>query len=258
MRIRAGTVAEALYHAASPETLAERTGLLRSDAELYSGLLPEGVALLDETLQLLEEHKVLAAEQFRKLSQIPDPLKRLRMLGEVFEPDCLLLKLDAAGEMRLVGGVLCFPTNWDIREKIGKPLTGIHEPVPGLNTAIGEKITQFLGRLRHGAAWHRTNWGIYGSPALNYHPSRKMPSLDICFREEELVLRMEHQSFLALPRSGGMVFLIRIINHSFPELRKNPQVAAAVARALRTMPEPLARYKGFADVRERLIAILTG
>ncbi len=36
---------------------------------------------------------------------------------------------------RLAVGALCFPSSWQLTEKFGKPMSGIHEPVPGFGPA---------------------------------------------------------------------------------------------------------------------------
>ena len=75
------------------------------------------------------------------------------------EPDILfLVPSDESGEFRLVAGCVCFPSSWRLAEKLGKPLTAIHGPVPGLNEQLGAPITQFLRRLEPGIAWRRENW----------------------------------------------------------------------------------------------------
>jgi hypothetical protein len=64
---------------------------------------------------------------------------------------------------------------------------------------------------------------------------------------ENAWLRIEWQALVALPRSGGVLFGIRIDSRRLSEV-KNGDAAAAVhlARALRTMPAEIATYKGIA------------
>lgn len=67
---------------------------------------------------------------------------------------------------------------------------------------------------------------------------------------EKAWLRVEHQSFHALPQSGGIVFLIHLTIHSVGDLVSDFQVASGMARQLQTMSEEVAKYKGLAAVRE--------
>ncbi len=180
---------------------------------------------------------------------------RMAAIGRAFEPDILLLQRGADGEFRLVAGALCFPTGWALGEKLGQPLEAIHGAVPGLNPALAGSIRQFLERLRPGAAYLRDNWGISAHAELNQHPGRALSAPQAPAALEGLWLRVEHQALVALPRSAGILFGIRIANHRLDRLP--PPVAAKLGEALRTMPDELAAYKRLTAVRAGLIRLLT-
>jgi hypothetical protein len=69
-------------------------------------------------------------------------------------------------------------------------------------------------------------------------------------------VRVEHQALVALPQSGGILFGIRLANHSLNEVKADSVAAARLMRALETMPEEVAAYKGIASARERLVEML--
>jgi hypothetical protein len=141
-------------------------------------------------------------------------------------------------------------------EKLGQPVEFIHGPVPGLNADLGAAIHKFLAALKPGAASLRHNWGLSRSPELNQHPGRKLPLLDATVSAEEVWLRVEHQALIALPKSGGILFGIRVVNHPLNEVKANLLAAARLGRALETMPEEMARYKNLATVRGRILQLL--
>jgi hypothetical protein len=155
----------------------------------------------------------------------------------------------------LAGGVVCFPSAWSLEEKIGCPITAIHEVVPGLNAALGAQINSFLLKLRSEVAWSRSNWGLSRTAELNQHPSRGLPRLDEAVELEDVWLRVEHQLLLALPNSNGILFGIRIVNHSVTGLQNSPALTG-LATALSTIPDSLAVYKGLAKAKQRLIELL--
>jgi hypothetical protein len=171
-------------------------------------------------------------------------------LGCAFEPDFLLMKLDQ-GRPRLLGGCVCFPSSWDLQEKIGREMSFIHEAVPGLNSALGNQISGFLAKIRPGVSWNRTNWGLSRSAELNQHPRRGIPRLDESTEIDGIFLRIEHQSLAALPESGGILFGIRIEVVPLRRVMEDERAARRLAEALRTMPEEVARYKGLAAVRDK-------
>lgn len=73
----------------------------------------------------------------------------------------------------------------------------------------------------------------------------------------EAWLRIEHQSFVALPESQGVLFAIRLVVRSLLEIKSEPEIVAPLMRALRTMPEEMARYKNIHTARGRLLQLLS-
>jgi hypothetical protein len=215
--------------AESGPVLAERARWIAAAPGRYARLTPEGEPLLAEF-----------AECARGWG-LPEP-DSVAALGAAYDADIVLLSPDAAGEFRLRGGALCFPTGWALEEKIGCTMDFIHGPVPGLNAALGSPIRQFLARLRPGPVFLRDNWGLAATPELNLHPVRGLPVPRLPPAPERLWLRVEHQALAALPRTGGVVFGIRIALH-----RLDTVIAAGVGpglrRALATMPPELIAYK---------------
>jgi dimethylamine monooxygenase subunit A len=182
--------------------------------------------------------------------------EKLHALGAALEPDFLLLSPDADGAFRLRGGALCFPTGWALGEKLGHTLDFIHGVVPGLNRALASPIHQFLSRLKPGAAVCRDNWGLAATEELNLHPARGLagPALPVAL--ERLWLRVEHQAFVALPRTRGVAFGIRIALHRLDAVAADRAVAAGLRRALDSMPPEIAAYKRLDGIRAAVIGLL--
>ena len=237
------------------DLVAQRRSWLENEAERYAALLPDGERLLDETIELCREWGVLEGEDDSFLNNPQQARLRCIALGWTLESDFLLLRTEAGGA-RLVGGVVCFPSSWSLEEKIGRPITSVHEIVPGLNESLGSQISSFLMKLRPGVAWSRSNWGLSRSAELNQHPARGLPRLDDEVGLEDVWLRVEHQVLVALPKASGILFGIRIAHHLLVDIQKNTLLAQRLAHALRTMPEPVAAYKGIAKVRDLLIELL--
>jgi hypothetical protein len=233
--------------------VAQRRHWLRNEPDTYAALLPEGVALLDETVELAREWN-----DFTTGNAEASHLQKCLALGEFWEPDFLLLKADTDGEIRLYGGCLCFPSSWRLRDKVGQPIEFIHGVVPGLNASIGPAIRKFLVGLKPGFAWLRHNWGLARDAELNHHPDRGLPQLDAGVRAEEIFLRVEHQALVALPKSGGILFGIRVVTHPLAEAQADPVARHRLRRALETMPEAVATYKGIASARLKILEMLAG
>ena len=229
---------------ASGRLLAERAQWLAENPARYAALLPEGEAMLAEVAELAT-------------SEWNTPrTTSVHELGGVLEPDFLLLSPDEIGAFRLRGGALCFPTGWALEEKLGHTLDFIHGPVPGLNAVLASPISQFLARLKPGLAFLRDNWGLVTTEELNLHPSRRLPPPAPPAALDRLWLRVEHQALVALPRTGGVLFGIRIALHRLDKVVLDRAASAGLRRGLASMPPEVAAYKRLAAVRESLLALL--
>jgi len=162
------------------------------------------------------------------------------------------LRPDADGVFQVVAGVVCFPSLWSLPEKAGRPIHEVHGPVPGLNAAVGRQIDTFLGRLAVGDEWERENWGLSADDALDHHPRHPRPALTGAATLDSTWLRRERQLFARLP-GGGLVFGIRVSAHRLDRLcASHPDLAPRIARALETMPEPVAAYKSVTHARAEI------
>ena len=129
--------------------------------------------------------------------------------------------------------------------------------MPGLNQQLGRQIEGFLDKIRPGISWERANWGLSRSPELNQHPERRLPRLDAAVTLGEVWLRIELQSLVALPRSQGILFGIRLEIHRLAEVKQDVAAAERLCRALATMPDDMARYKNLAAARSTIIRLLS-
>ncbi|MEY2408054.1 MAG: hypothetical protein QOF48_724 [Verrucomicrobiota bacterium] len=232
--------------------LDERRRWLDESAADYAALAPQGQPLLAEMFQMLQGWP---GTQPSVPSSDPS-LASCIELGKRLDTDFLLVRPDSAGSFRLEGGCVCFPSSWSLPEKMGSTLEEIHGVVPGLNPALSRPISGFLAKLAPDIAWLRANWGLSRSPELNQHPHRGLPRLDAAVGANDVWVRIEHQALVALPCTKGVLFGIRIEVIPLPEMCGNPSAASGLWRALETMPEAVAAYKGIAAARPRLIELL--
>lgn len=227
--------------------LAQRSELLSEHPLLHAAMLAEGAPVLHELVGF-------TARWVREKPPTLTGAALCRWLGERLEPDFLLLLPEAGGKHRLAGGCLCFPTKWDLREKLGLGLEAIHEPVPTLNENLAARIDAFLSALKPGPVWQRWNWSLTASPALNLHPATSPGPVSEAASLADTWLRLEEQTFLRLPETRGILFAIRIQAHRLTQIP--PFAAARLAEWLNSMPESVAHYKGLAAARRSLVRAL--
>ncbi|MDB5341941.1 MAG: hypothetical protein JWP89_318 [Schlesneria sp.] len=237
--------------------LAERRAWFAADSQRYAALLPEGTAIAQELLESVVPWPMLRDAQQDLRSPEIGLLERLVMLSKQWEPDFVLIAPHRDEPLFTVaGGCVCFPSAWRLTDKLGQTIDQVHQPVPQLNSALSPQIDRLLARLRPGKCLVRSNWGVCRLPELNQHPERNLPSIQLPVRLEEAWLRREDQCLFALPRTGGIVFGIRVTHTSWLDVRSNRPVAHSVARSLRTMPLDMLDYKRLAEVREQLARLL--
>jgi len=230
-------------HADAATVLAERHHWLQTHPQRHLQILPQGREACAEALEWLSAQTGL---------DLPDE----RAAAEKLEADWLVLGGDVEAFFPVWAGAVLFPSSWALEEKIGRPLAEVHAPVPGLESALGASIATFLARIAPGAAWERENWGLSADERLNQHPALDTLRLDADAKLENTILRLERQFLTRLPRTRALLFGIRVSNHRLDALAARPGIAPRLARALETMPDALAAYKGLETARGGLIAAL--
>ena len=181
-----------------------------------------------------------------------DVLAATRLL--VADDLCLLLPGDDG--WRLAAGCVCFPSYWRPRDRIGGPLDGVHAVVPGYPGALASRVDGFLGRLRPGQGVWRRNWLVHDVADLH------LPTwVDDVGRPTPVPagrwLRSERQTLVRLPTVDAVVFTIRTQQVPMTVLASRPDVAGALAAAIRGWSTEQRAYKG-AAVDEALLGWLEG
>lgn len=220
--------------------LEERRHWLAQAPEEYALLTPGGVPLLAEAKSLAREWGEALADD------------SLLALGCGWEPDFVLLSLGDHGPI-VEGGVVCFPSSWSLREKLGRTLVETHAPVPNLNDGLAARIVTALRKLPRASAWERDNWGLVRTPEMNRHPTLGRRRFDAAARPEEAWLRVEHQILFKLPQTEGILFGIRLTHVALRELHADPLARTALREALVSMSDDIAAYKNLTEIRAPLI-----
>ena len=244
---------DAFFSGASESVLRERATWLADGSGRFAAETEGSDPLISEFEGIASRWAGEAAARRKEACALQE---RLVALGRGLEPDFVLLSEDEAGVFRVRAGVVCFPSSWALTEKMGRSVDEIHGIVPGLNAALGATIGQFLRRLKPGASFERANWGLAATPEMNMHPSLGRPRLAPPLRIADVWLRIEDQLFAAMPVSAGVLFAIKLRVISLLTVMEDAELRNGFRRALATMPEPLAAYKGIAPVRGALLSLV--
>lgn len=213
--------------------IALREALIDTRREEVVALLPEGRAaadvLLDHALDLAARHDgfEVGAGAVRRpdgAAVAVDRADPLGTLGRLFQEDFCLLS-GGAGPPVLTGAVLCFPAQWRLAEKIGRPLAGIHTPVRAYDGDVSARVERLFALLRPGRPLWRANLHFQDNPALFTPLSEAEPKTHA--PPDAPYVRTERQVILRLPRTGAVVFSIHTQMIARTSLR--PEEADALA-----------------------------
>jgi hypothetical protein len=94
-----------------------------------------------------------------------DPAQPLLTLGRLVQED-LCLREAAGNEHVLTGAILCFPASWTLAQKIGRPLSDIHIPVPSYDAGIARRVQRMFDAIRPEQPLWRANALLYDDPTL--------------------------------------------------------------------------------------------
>jgi hypothetical protein len=181
----------------------------------------------------------------------------LELAARLVQEDLCVLR-PRENQYLLAAACVCFPSRWSLREKMGRPLTAIHAPVPGYGAQLSGPVDRLFARLKPEAPQCRLNWTIVETSALHLAPDgpRDMRGIDGLNAGQRLWLRIERQTLRRLDAGNAVLFTIRTHLHPLSTLEGNPPMAAALASTVRQLPKPMQLYKSIEPVREALLAYL--
>ncbi len=186
---------------------------------------------------------------FRRVDLL-SPLPPLLTAASLVQEDLVIMARGDTG-WRLSAASLCFPSSWHLQEKFGRPLHEVHAPVPafGEGTRHAGMIERIFDNLRPDQPVIRWNWSIHDDDAL-FHPPAGRP-YDF---GRGAFLRLERQTLRKLPRTGAILFTIRIHLTPLEVLAGHPpELAARLSAQLAAMDAAQLAYKGLTAQRDHLL-----
>ena len=196
---------------------------------------------LGQLLELLRTEHPLHIQNHLK----HDPPQDLgQTLALLVQDDLVLMK-----GHQLEAAWVCFPSNWNPLEKVGRNFAEIHSPVPHsekLQTAQ-HNVTKAMSQK---GPYVRYVWALTLDPSLSQHPDRP-----IYPASNQVYFRTERQVTLPLPELGRSWFLIRVYVAPVDQVVNTPERKQRLREAMETMPPKLRAYKsGTFRAYEKLLA----
>lgn len=223
--------------------------------------MPEKVFQAEEDTQEAQSEVLALVKDYLKAQEHllkPQDAKSPALLqAAMMIPEDLVIMRKSDDGWRLVAGSVCFPSSWSLQEKIGMPLHDVHAPVPDFNkgTKNASMIERIFDNLQVGVPVERFNWSVYNDGEL-YHDDRSSEHMN---QETDCYLRVERQTLTKLPKTGDILFTIRIYIDPFEALEKRAdkaEIAEGFISLLNMMNSAELAYKGLDGGKERLISRL--
>jgi dimethylamine monooxygenase subunit A len=210
--------------------MAIRDALIADDPASVHDLRAEGRAAADELYATILHHLTtqpgyrIGAHDALRPDGVNLPLDAatpLLTLGRLVQEDLCIL-LPHGDEHVLMGAILCFPASWTLAQKIGRPLSGIHSPVPSYDDRIRTSVQRMFNAIRVEQPLWRANSLLYDDPTLH------QPRTEGARRPGPVAktyVRSERQCLLRLPETRAVVFTI----HTYVVLRSTLSADAEAA-----------------------------
>jgi dimethylamine monooxygenase subunit A len=196
--------------------MALRDRLIAGQPEVVHALLPKARPAADElyatVLDWLRDEPGFAVgpEAVTRPDGVSvplDPAEPLLTLGRLVQQDLCLME-SSGSEYDLTGAILCFPASWTLAQKIGRPMTGIHQPVEIYDEALAARVHRLLSAIRPEQPLWRMNFFTYDDYMLHH------PRVEGDYRRQptgKSFVRCERQTLLRLAETQAVVFAIHTI-----------------------------------------------
>ncbi len=179
----------------APEALPAAQEVMEEAFKILPGL---GFDLADESITCPDGRRVAV--------NLDAPLETL---GQIVQQDVCILEKQG-DEHVLTGAVLCFPANWRLAEKAGRPLTRIHDPVAEYDADIARRVQRLFDGVQVGRPIWRFNRLAYVEADL-HQPRKKREDGVSAF------IRSERQCILRMPQTQAVIFTIHTYTVPNPE-----------------------------------------
>lgn len=180
----------------------------------------------------------------------------LVLAGRQIQEDlCVLEPIE--GVFHLTAAMVCFPSRWNLADKIGQPMAAIHGPVPDYQSALQAPVERFFHALKPGRIVQRFNWSVHDDAQLHQPAAiRSSEQVTTADAGARLYLRVERQTLSRIAGHDGILFTIRTYLNPLADIVALPDAAAQLAAGLRALPPEVTAYRAIGPFKESLLAYL--
>ena len=247
--------------------LNQKRNLLQQQRTQVFGALDRGLAGSAEALAMLTKY---LPERFPGLYpatiEVDPDMHPLEAASLLVQEDLVIMSPgegDQAGHWILTAACVCFPSRWDLTQKVGLDMHGIHEPVPHYEERIGAATDAMFSKFTPDRPVWRINWTVLDDDEL-FQPTGESrygkTSADTAAHGEpdfgnRMFFRTERQTLTAMPETGDVLFTIRTYVSSLNEtVRRHPEFKEHLGATLASTSPDTRIYKGWEPIWGDLMA----
>lgn len=198
-----------------------------SELELRNKLAKKSDVYMSIDTSVEQEFTIFLSKYLEKYMNRRYNIQSMRSVANIVSEDFCILKRKG-DDYIFTSGLVCFPNDWSLKEKIGKPLHAIHTPVPAY-VKVSKSVNIYLDKMPINKFYQRWNWGITSTPDFYLKSSNNNTG--------KIYLRSEKQTFVKM-ESGNIIFSI----HTYIRPIKDNEFEI-IRNHMKTMSEETIRYK---------------
>lgn len=172
-----------------------------------------------------------------------------------------LIVMEKQGDIwQLTALSLCSPTFFDAKYAVGNSLALLHGPIPTGGFDLVGRIARIFDSFAPDNVLERFNWTVQWG-ADKYTPNGQKlrdeaASASIAEAPKMLFERVERQTIRRLPKTGAVLFTIRVRLNNLFDILQDPAARAAFENAWNAAPENVRQYKKWQPLERHVAAIL--
>lgn len=230
---------------------------LEGKGKLLSQNCYDVYAAMHGTDEIQEELAQLVFDTANKEIKTDEPL--LIAASRLVSDDLIIMdKRD--GVWTLVAATLCAPTFFNAQYAIGKSLSLLHDPIPSGDFDLSGRIARVFDNFAPDMVLERFNWTVQWGDE-RYTPNgaklrEAAQNAQLNDAPNMLYERVERQTIRKLPKTGAVVFTIRIRLSKLSDLLQNKDEYIAFENAWNNAPQNVREYKKWATLERHVTHLL--
>ena len=165
-------------------------------------------------------------------------------------PDDLCLMIPRDDDWWFDGASLCFPSIWRLSDKFGQATTDVHGTVAHYREMLAQKVDRYFAGMPVDRVVRRRNLSVKPWPLLHVpttKPDQPVGQLIPAADGAPFWLRTERQTLRRLPRTGAILFSIKVQIAPASVLLQRRDIAGQLAAMYRSFDGSMVGYKAAAN-----------